>query len=114
MDYSESGDDMILFTITDRNKAGQLGFLPTFFDESDPDPAAKQIHRRYAHGGGWHRFEGFELKNDYKGFYLSYPDDPPMREIARGKLRDETIVLFEHSWVAIIQPNLDFEVARVD
>ena len=105
---------MIVFKITDRNKAGQLGVLPMFFDEADPNPASVQIHHRYAHGGGWHPFSGFELKKDGRGHYLSYPEDPPMREIAQGKMRDETIILFDHNWVAIVQRDGTFEVARVD
>jgi hypothetical protein len=105
---------MILFTITNRNRAGQLGILPVFFDEADPRPAREQIHERYAHGGGWHKFSGFELKMDKRGWYLAYPEDPPMREIARGKLRDELILLFDHNWVAIVQKDDTFEVARVD
>lgn len=105
---------MILFTITDRNKARQLGVLPMFFDEADPRPAREQIHERYAHGGGWNSFSGFELKMDKRGRHLVYPEDPPMREIARGKLRDELILLFECNWVAIVQKDDTYEVARID
>lgn len=105
---------MILFTVTDRSKAGQLGILPMFFDEADPRPAREQINERYAHGGGWNSFSGFELKKDKRGYYLDYPEDPPMREIARGKLRDETIILFTWNWVAIVQKDGSFDAARID
>ena len=105
---------MISFSIRDQHKAWRLGILPQFFDEADPRPARDQIHDRYAHGGGWHPFEGFQLKKGENGYYLAYPDDPPMREIARAKLRDEWVVLFEYDWVAIIQEDGTYEVASVD
>jgi len=105
---------MISFAVVDPIKGWRLGILPQFFDEADPRPAREQINENYAHGGGWHPFEGFELGQDKKGYYLDYPEDPPMREIARAKLRDETIVLFQYDWVAIIQKDGTFEIASVD
>jgi hypothetical protein len=93
-----------------------LGFLPVFLNDSNPKDAVTQLNEAYAHGGGWHDFQGFTLiKHGLLPHYaLSYPGDPPMRELARAKLRDETVVLFEASWVAVIQPDETFRVARMD
>ena len=91
------------------------GYLPQFLDENDPRPAVEQIHTAYGHSGGWSDFAGFKLVSEENGFYsLSYPDDPPTRELSRATLRDEKVILFQHSWVAVIQPDGSFRVARID
>jgi hypothetical protein len=89
------------------------GLLPTFVRESDPRPAAVQINERYIHGG-WNSFKGFALREVGGQYRLTYPEDPPRFELARAKLRDETIVLFQSDWVAVIQPDGSFDVARID
>lgn len=93
----------------------QAGFLPSFFSENDPRPAREQADTAYAHGGGWRPMKKWKLGAINEGPYtLAYPGDDHVKELSRGKLRDETIVLFDHSWVAIIQPDGIFEVARMD
>lgn len=90
------------------------GYIPWFLDEDDPRPAKEQINQNYI--SGWNEFEGFIL-HDWKKpdrAYLSYPDDPPMREKSRAKLRDETLILFQSDWFAIVQPDGTFNVARLD
>jgi len=42
------------------------------------------------------------------------PGDPPFKPLAQAKLRDELIVLYEADFVAVIQPDRSFEVARMD
>lgn len=88
-----------------------LGLLPNFLSEDDPRSAKEQLNENYAHGGGWLPMEGFKLTSRGR---LSYPGDPPLRALAVTKLRHEAIVLFEHEFVAIIQPDGTFEVARMD
>lgn len=91
------------------------GLLPSFISEHDSADAVTQLDRNYAHGGGWHDFDGFELVNmDYGQYGLKYPGDPIFVEQARTQLRDETIVLFQGSWVAVIQPDGRFRVSRMD
>lgn len=93
------------------NPRGPAGpFLPFFFSEEDPRPAREQFHSAYAHGGGFHPFEGFELVNDQ----LLYPGDPPLQCLSKAKLRDETIMLFQFSWLCIVQPDGSYVVARAD
>jgi hypothetical protein len=97
--------------------AKAAGLLPTFLDEGDPRPAQVQIHEAYAHGGGWNKFEGFDVNvdlEDPEDSLLLYPDDPPVRAVAYCRFRDELITLFEHSWCAITQLDGTSEVARLD
>jgi hypothetical protein len=88
-----------------------LGFLPLMFSAADPRSAREQVDDNYAHGGGFRAFHGFTMLPNGD---LSYPGDPPARLLAETKLRDETIRLFEHAWVAIIQPDGTWEVCRMD
>ena len=88
-----------------------IGFWPEMFSETDPRPAAEQINERYAHGGGWQPIKGFELE----GNMLVYFDDQPFRPLAMAMLHGkELLVLFQHDFVAIIQPDKSFEVSRMD
>jgi hypothetical protein len=103
---------MIAFEMLDpRLTEEALGLLPDFLSERDPRPAKEQFHVNYAHGGGWHSFPGFKLNRDNS---LSYPGDPTLQPLARAQLRDELILVYPYSWVAIVQPDRSFEVARLD
>jgi hypothetical protein len=92
---------------------GHLGNIPMFLDADDQRSAREQLDAGYKFAGGWQPFNGFTLNDDYT---LSYPGDPPMQPLALAVLRNERIVLYECSWVAIIQPDRSrsFEVARLD
>lgn len=90
------------------------GYLPQMLSAHDPRPAVEQLDSGYAHGGGWQPFYGFTLVTSGQLCALRYPGDPDTQEIARGKLRDELIVLFQFSWVAVIQPDGSYEIARMD
>lgn len=93
-----------------------LGLLPEFLTHADDRPARTQLHEAYAHGGGWHRFEGFTLNASEppEAWKLAYPGDPAMRLIGYTRLRDETIALFESSWVAVVAADGTYEIARMD
>ena len=98
-------------------RAEALGALPYFLSAHDERPARTQLHEAYAHGGGWHRFEGFTLRRptgEPTSWSLQYPGDRPLQAVGYTRLRDETVVLFEHSWVAIVQPDGEYEIARMD
>jgi len=100
------------------------GLLPEFLDIYDPRGAVEQIDGNYAHGGGWRDFEGFVLVQRGGAYALAYPGDPAMREMSRtylpqvgegpaaGQRGMETVVLFEVSWVAVVQQDGAFRVAR--
>lgn len=91
------------------------GYLPFILSNNDPRPASEQLDDRYAHGGGYNPFEGFKLiVNKDNSYALQYPNDPPMRELSQAFLHEEKLVLFEGSWLAIIQPCGDHVITRVD
>lgn len=87
-----------------------LGYLVNFLDERDSRPAREQLDANYRHGGGWRPFEGFTMVDSG----LAYPGDPVMVLIAEARLRDEIVRFYQHSWVAIVQPDGSYEIARMD
>lgn len=87
-----------------------LGLLPSFFREDDPRPAREQINERYI--SGWHPMPGCGLRDGTR--YMVYPGDPPAHFRAVTMLREEQIVLYEHDWLAIVQRDGSFEIARID
>jgi hypothetical protein len=87
-----------------------LGAIPLFLDADTPESAVGQLDRGYRHGGGFAPFRGFAMTE--RG--LQYPGDPPMALLAEGKLRDEIIRIYNGSWVAVVQPDGSFVVARMD
>jgi hypothetical protein len=91
-----------------------LGFIPDFILEMDPRPAREQINDRYAHGGGWHPFGKGEWVYDPASGSIKYPGDPAYLPVAKGQLRDETILVYKHAWVCIVQKDGSFEVSRMD
>lgn len=97
-----------------RATLGVLGYIPYWLHAEDPDPAWKQIHKNYSHGGGWRSSK--DIWEDYyiHGDTLHYPGDPPLHPIAKTKLRDETILFYPHAWIVIKQSNGDWDVARID
>lgn len=88
-----------------------VGCIPEFLSESDPDSAVQQLHKNYAHGGGWHSLPGFTLGDDCS---LRYPGDPPLRPLWRTRLRRELIIVYECAFVAVIQSDRSFDVSRMD
>jgi hypothetical protein len=87
-----------------------LGLIPEFLSHNDTRPAAEQINTNYAHGGGWSPMRGWEMEGDC----IRYPGDSLLHPLAKAKLRDEEIFLYESAWLAIRQPDGSFEVSRVD
>lgn len=99
---------------TKRNPLVDVGLLPMIFQPDDDRTPQEQANDRYAHGGGWQSFEGFELTKSADYYTLQYPDDPPMHELARAPLGPWTLVFFQGSWLAVIGANGSFDVARMD
>ena len=89
-----------------------VGLLDSAMDADNPAGAVEQLGASYRHGGGWHEFKGFKLGAG--GDSLVYPGDPPMRAVAKAMLRNERIILFESSWVAVVQLGGTLNVARMD
>lgn len=92
------------------NNPEALGYLPDFLSESDPRSASEQFHANYPFGG-WAPFQGFKMNKDGS---ISYPGDPTLHPFAETILRDETIRVYPSAWVAVIQKDGSFEIARMD
>ena len=90
-----------------------LGLIPMFFREEDPRPAKDQIEERYAHGGGWSPFGQGKWRMTPTG-KLKYPGDEALPILAECFLNGETLRFYAMSLLAVVQPNGDFEVCRLD
>jgi hypothetical protein len=86
-----------------------LGYIPSFLREADERSAREQINSGYI--GKWHPMGGFTMLANGN---LKYPGDPPTQLLAETTMRGETIRFYDYAWVAIIQPDGSFEVARLD
>lgn len=87
-----------------------LGALPGFLDPADPRPAREQFQARYQ-WGGWSPTPGWRMRADG---VLQYPGDDPLPVLAETILGTERVLFYPHAWVAIVQPDGAFEVARLD
>jgi hypothetical protein len=88
-----------------------FGLIPHFLHEDNPAKAVQQLDDNYRHGGGWRPMKNFKL---LEGDKLSYPGDPVLEPLGEIQLRDERIVMYQYSIVAVIQPDGSFEAARMD
>jgi hypothetical protein len=86
------------------------GFIPSFLDVDDGRPLKEQINDNYI--GGWHKFEGFQIKS--KSWTIAYPGDPDMQPLAGAALHGEVIAVYPYAWVMIVREDNSFEIARLD
>lgn len=91
-----------------------LGFIPDFLNPADPRPAREQFNENYAHGGGWRPRPAGAFTVIGDGDAIQYPGDPPFPAAAMTMLRDEKIIVYAMSYVAIFQPDGTVEIARMD
>jgi hypothetical protein len=89
-----------------------LGFIPSFFDATDPRPAAEQLDANYNHGGGWRPLTGFRVREFDNA--LLYGEDKPLRRLWRCEFRTEVIEVYQLAWVRITKADGSWEVSRVD
>jgi hypothetical protein len=85
------------------------GYIPSFLFEEDPRSAREQFNARYQ--AGWVPFKEF-TKDDQDG--LHYPGDPVQHPVSEIQFRNERIILYQHDWVCVIQPDGSWEVCRMD
>lgn len=90
-----------------------LGEVGKRMTEQSPRSAREQIKGLYPFGG-WQVFPDMEHVEHLGGNVLKYPGDPPMLPIARAKLRDEVICIYEAEFWAVFQPDGTFEMSRLD
>lgn len=101
---------MVKFEYMNGGNEDHTGFIPMFLHNLDPRPAREQFNERYSHGGGWRPLKGWKMHNEC----IKYPGDPVLRPIAKTLLNEETIYVYPHAWVAIVQGDGSYEVARLD
>lgn len=90
-----------------------LGAIPDWLSPDDPAGAVEQIDAAYrVIGGGWRDSKGSVLS--LADYTLTYPGDAPRRLIARTTLRDERILFFDGAWIAVVQLDGAYRVARID
>lgn len=87
--------------------AGDLRF---FANENITTPLKEQINAAYSFG--WNPFKGFKMDPKTKG--IKYPKDPELLPLAVATFREQTVYLYQYSWVAIVEPDGSFEVSRID
>lgn len=87
-----------------------LGYVPGFVRADDPRSASEQINDRYGQYGGWKPNSRWKIN----AHSISYPGDPPRPLVASAMLRDELLQFYAGAYVAIIQSDGSFEVARID
>ena len=88
-----------------------LGIIPYFLNDDDPDRATTQLNKHYAHGGGWRPFKGHTMNPDHS---ISYSGDPDLHPLAAIRFRDELVLIYPYSWVAVVQKDGSFEICRMD
>ena len=89
-----------------------LGLLPEIFRADDDRPAVEQANDRYAHGGGWFPQTGWTIE---PGTGIAHYDgDPPFQPLCVAKLHDEMIIVYPHAYVAILQEDGSYQMARMD
>ena len=100
-----------------------IGVLPMILMSNDPRPVKDQLDDRYSHGGGYSVSPGnwkyipAEGENEATLQYTSTSgeeSDEALREMARTQIHDETCILFDYQFMAIVQPDASFVVVRVD
>ena len=100
---------MEIYLLNSRAHPECFGLIPSFLEENDPRPAAEQFNERYI--SGWRHQEKCTMAGNGA---LLYPGDPPQLPIACLKWRDELILLYPYSYVAIVQKDGSYEICRMD
>lgn len=93
---------------------GALGYIPTMLSPLDERDMVSQLDAGYQHGGGWKDFEGFEASMKGAVWVIQYPNDPPYIERARVSMNGETLVMFDHAWVMVIDREGRKRFCRMD
>ena len=87
----------------------EWGHILGFLNKTDPRPAREQFKERYP--GGW--VPEPEMTFNRKRLLLTYADAAPMRPLSLMSFHDETVLLYPHWWVLILQRNGKWEAASM-
>ena len=94
-----------------RSSLDDLGLLIDFLSADDPRSAREQLNDNYRHGGGWSPLPGWTM---LPGGAIKYPGDPVLFPLWEVPLRDELVLVYSYAWVAVVQKDGTFEIARID
>lgn len=90
------------------------GLIPQWFYEYWISPSSQSLYDYlndvYRHGGGFVSINGFRLN----GKLLSYAGDPMLYPLLEINLPDYTCFFYPGSWLAIVDKEGGFKVARFD
>jgi hypothetical protein len=107
-------------SIVSYNNLDAFGLIPNWLLPSSDEPIWQQVHRHYAHGGGWHDNNSFTVHKNEDGTYrLSHEGDPDLHERGRIRLGSQMLVAFDYSWMLWMSLNVDgdmveHKIARID
>lgn len=89
------------------------GMIPNFIDPASEEPLKDQLDRSYI--CGFKHQEGFTLRELSDGTYHAlYEGDPPQIEVDRWEVCGQLLVLFPYAYVAAIEADGSYAVARMD
>lgn len=86
------------------------GVLLEWVDDSDRRPAREQYDHHYNYGP-LHESTGGSITEE--GIFM-YPQDPPQYPMVKGRMRHETIYIYQHAFVAIVNDNGNIFRTRID
>lgn len=89
-----------------------LGYIPSFVSDTDKRPLREQLDSAYRHGGGFRPMEGWTFTPETAS--ITYPGDPALKPVAAASIGDETLFVYPHAWVAIVDKDGNFQIARMD
>jgi len=87
-----------------------LGRIPLLFNPQSSDDAWLQLEENYPDGYQPQTGDAWTLTNDE---YLIYKGMPPCPPSATAYLRHEKLLVYAGGWLAIVQPDGSYTLARV-
>ena len=88
-----------------------LGYIPGWFRGMNPIMSGARDIIRDNYISGWEHFKGFKKDEQH---VLTYPEDPPLRPLAKMQWGDELVLYYQSSWVCVVQKDGSWEVSRID
>lgn len=95
------------------------GAIPAMLSVNDPREAVEQLDEGYAHGGGWRDWRDdnpweLDLRSELLESVLRYDGDEWLKCVAETRLRDERVLVFELSLVAVVSGSGEWRLCRMD
>lgn len=109
---------MVQFSITEYGKScgvpdTYVRTISTFLSVGDMRSAKDQIDESYRQYGGWRPIGGITLQKDRETIRFDDEGDT-CRPIAEATLRDQKLFLYRSDWLAIVNTDGTYEIARID